>query len=166
MNKYYEALSFHDVSYERFDHAPVFTCEDARRIVPDLPGIPNKNLFLKDKKEGRYFLIVLDEAKRLDISGMGSLLNVGRLSMGSPDDLAQILGIMPGSVSLLALINDADRCVSVIIDQEVWNGELIQCHPGVNTSTLIIPRDDIHRFLKALGYDVVVMDLPKLDAAA
>jgi Ala-tRNA(Pro) deacylase len=166
MNKYYEALSVHNVSYEKVDHPPVFTCEDARRLVPDLPGVPNKNLFLKDRKGERYFLIVLGEASRLDISSTGTLLSGGRLSMGSPEDLERILGIRPGSVSLMALINDTDRRVSVIIDEEVWNGESIQCHPGVNTSTLIIARNDMDRFLKALGYDVKVMDLPKLPAVA
>lgn len=163
MNKYYEALSRYNIPYEKYDHAPVFTCEDAKRIIPDLPGVANKNLFLKDKKEGRYFLIVLEESRRLDISRMGCLLNVGRLTMGSPDDLVKILGIKPGSVSLMALVNDEARCMSVIIDQEIWNSELIQCHPGVNTSTLIIPRDDMDRFLKALGYEITVMELPKID---
>lgn len=82
------------------------------------------------------------------------------MSFASPDRLKQYLGIEPGAVSLLSLVNDQSHNVEVIIDQEVWTYEAMQCHPLVNTATLVIPKQDIEKFITATGHNLGLVEIP------
>ena len=87
-------------------------------------------------------------------------LEASRLSFASPDRLKKYLEINPGSVSLLALLNDTEKKVEVFIDNELWNAETILCHPLVNTSTLAVPRDGIKQFLERTGHALRLIEVP------
>lgn len=154
-------LSEHEIPYERVDHPPVYTCEEAEELVPSMPGVHTKNLFVRDKKGRNHFLVVVSDTKSVDLKALSAKLSVTNLSLGSPSRLQKYLGVEPGSVSLLAIVNDEQSEVEVVLDRDIWNGEAIQCHPLVNTSTLAIEQGDIEKFLKITNHDLQVINIPE-----
>tara|TARA_B100001540_G_scaffold176446_1_gene155751 strand:- start:619 stop:1071 length:453 start_codon:yes stop_codon:yes gene_type:complete len=148
------------VSYERFDHPAVYTVSEAKKLSPEMDGASTKNLFLRDKKGIRHFLVVVPQDKQVDLKELSSILEASRLSFASPDRLKKYLGIEPGSVSILALLNDPEKTVEVFVDNELWNAEIILCHPLVNTSTLAITRDGIKQFLEKTGHNLMLVEIP------
>ncbi len=156
----YTFLSDHRIDYQRFDHPPVYTVADVQRLAPDLPGAKTKNLFLCDQKGKNHFLVMLAHDKRVDLKGLQELLGVGKLRFGSASRLERFLGVEPGSVSFLAIINDKDKAVSVIMDKPLWASESFQFHPLVNTATLTISRENIERFAEMTGHAISVLDVP------
>jgi Ala-tRNA(Pro) deacylase len=161
----YEVLDAHGIAYERCDHPAVFTAAEVKLLVPPLDGTHTKNLFLRDKKGRHHVLVVVGSDKQVDIKALSSVLGLGHLSFGSPERLLRYLGIEPGSVSLLALLNDVNREVEVFVDRELWNATALQCHPLVNTATLVISREGIERFLHATGHKYRLVDVPTSPAA-
>ena len=158
----YQFLTQNGITYERVDHPPVLTCEQAEQLVPSMPGVHTKNLFVRDKKGRRHFLVVVDHRKPIDLKALSSLLGVTNLSLASSERLKRYLGIGTGAVSLLAIINDVEGAVHVVLDEDVWNADALQCHPLVNTSTLAIRRSDIERILEITGHKWTVVGIPKI----
>ena len=160
----YQFLEAHRIEYQRFDHPPVFTVADVHRLTPDLPGAGTKNLFFRDKKGTRHFLVVVPDDKRVDLKKLPSCLESARVSFGSPRRLKENLGIEPWSVSLLSIFNDRDhQKVVVFIDSGLWKADAFQFHPLVNTSTLVISKDGIQQFLSATGHQWKVLEVPSPD---
>jgi len=157
----YAYLEKNGISYERHDHPPVYTVDDVNRLIPELAGAKTKNLFLRDGKGKRHYLIVVPDEKRVDLKALPAVIGAKRISFASPDRLKTHLGISPGSVSLLAIFNDRKRhAVEVFIDQAIWKADAFQFHPLVNTSTLTIPKEGIERFLDATGHAANIIDVP------
>jgi Ala-tRNA(Pro) deacylase len=156
----YRFLKDHHIAYERHDHPAVFTVEDVRRLVPPLPAAETKNLFLRDQKGARHFLVIVPAAKRVAIKTLHAVIGSGRLSFGSAGRLKKYLGVDPGAVTLLALINDRDHEVELIIDEELWKQEAFQFNPLVNTSTLVISRNNLKRFLDLTGHKAKLLAVP------
>ena len=160
MTDIYAFLDAERIPYERFDHPPVYTVAEAERLVPPLPATHTKNLFLRDRKGERHFLVVVGFEKMVDLKGLARLLGVRKLGFGSPERLRRYLGVEPGAVSLLALVNDEAGAVEVVIDRPLWEARALACHPLVNTSTLTIARADMARFLRATGHSPRLVDVP------
>jgi Ala-tRNA(Pro) deacylase len=156
----YEFLTRHDIAYQRQDHPAVFTCEEALRLVPPLPGAKTKNLFLRDRKGRRHFLVVVGYEKAVDLKALTKVLGVSKLGFASAERLQRYLGVDPGAVSMLGVLNDTQAEVELIVDRELWKAEAFQCHPLVNTSTLVISRKDLQRFFEATGHLVRLLDVP------
>jgi Ala-tRNA(Pro) deacylase len=156
----YRYLSEHSIDYERHDHPPVFTCEEAERLVGELPAAKAKNLFLRDKKGRRHFLIVVGYEKAIDMKALSSLLGIGGLSFASPERLKKYLGVDPGAVTILGLVHDVDKEVCVIFDEGLWHAAAFRCHPLVNTSTLVISKENLERFLDLTGHKACILDVP------
>ncbi|MEE4605449.1 MAG: YbaK/EbsC family protein, partial [Desulfobacteraceae bacterium] len=116
MTDVYQFLADHHIEYQRHDHPAVFTVADVERLVPPLPAAKTKNLFLRDKKGKRHFLVVVPARKRVDIKALGAAIGAGQLSFGSPARLKRYLGVDPGSVTILALIRDSGHAVEVVFD--------------------------------------------------
>ena len=154
-------LDEHQIDYERFAHPPVYTVEDVNRLLPDVPAASIKNLFLRDGKGKRHFLVVMPGEKRLDLKALGKSTGIGRISFGSPDRLQRFLGVTPGAVTLLAVINDPAGAVEVLIDETLWEtAPAFQFHPMVNTSTLVFSKESVEQFLTATGRSFEVVDVP------
>jgi Ala-tRNA(Pro) deacylase len=153
-------LRRHGISAPRHEHPAVMTCEEAERLVPRLPGAKSKNLFLRDKKGLRHLLVTVPPERAVDLNALGAALGVGRLGFGSPERLQKHLGITPGSVSLLALMNDHASAVEFVIDRTLWEAPTIQAHPLVNTATMVLAHADLERFLAATGHVPKVVDVP------
>ena len=146
MTTIYEFLTAHNIAYQRFDHEAVFTCEQANELCPAMPGQSIKNLFLYDKRTEQHFLIVVPNGKRVDLKELKMQLGLSNLSFASEERLQKYLGVTPGSVTLLGLINDIFQMVTVILDVELKD-KALQCHPLINTATLVIAGDAIEKFI-------------------
>ena len=160
MTDIYQFLNDNKIEFERFDHPPVYTVNDVKRLASDLPGVKTKNLFLRDKKGQRHFLVSVPAEKRVDLKRLAQALESAKLSFGSLDRLKKYLGIDPGAVSLLAIINDSERAVEVFVDNETWGADAFQYHPLVNTSTLTIKKDALERFLEKDGHTYRIIEVP------
>lgn len=156
-------LAQNGIAYERHDHPPVYTCEEASRLSPPLPGAKTKNIFLRDKRGTAHFLLISGEQKRADLRRLAHLIDSDKPSLASPERLRKHLGIEPGAVSLLAVINDHLLTVRVVIDRSLWRAEALQCHPLINTSTLIISRNDAEKILKLTKHEPLLVDVPEID---
>lgn len=140
-------------------HAPVFTVEEAQRLKGDLPGAHTKNLFLRDKK-GTMWLVVALFDRDVDLKALGPQLDArGRLSFGSPDRLMRYLGVIPGSVTPFAVINDLGGRVSVALDRALGDQEVWNAHPLDNAMTTAVRGEDMIRFLEAVGHQPRWVDL-------
>jgi Ala-tRNA(Pro) deacylase len=157
----YSFLEHAQIPYERFDHPAVFTCEEAERLTPNMPGIHTKNLLLRDKKGKRHILVIVGFEKSVDLKELSTILDIRTLSFASEDRLKTHLGVDPGAVTLLGLIHDKDHNVDIVIDEGIWNAESIQCHPLVNTATLVIPHKGIESFLHKTGHKPMIVNVPE-----
>jgi Ala-tRNA(Pro) deacylase len=162
-----EFLARHGIDALRFEHAPVMTVEESERLVPRLPGAKTKNLFLRDKKGARHFLVTVPHDLPVDLDALGGQLDAGRLGFASAERLLRHLGITPGSVSLLALVNDPAHAVEFVIDRRLWEASAVHAHPLANDATMVIPHAGLERFLAATGHRVRIIDVPgRRNAAA
>jgi Ala-tRNA(Pro) deacylase len=157
----FDLLHARGIAYERCDHPAVFTTAQAEQLVPPLPGAKAKNLFLRDNHSSRRFLLVVPYAKRVDLARLAAGLSIRKLSFASADELQAVLGVTPGAVSLLALVNDAGHRAELLVDAGTWAADAIQCHPLVNTATVVLRHVDLQRFLEATGHVPVVLDVPE-----
>lgn len=149
------------ISYARHDHEPVFTCDEAARALPDIGAAAHtKNLFLRDKKGRRHWLVVTLCSKAVDLRALAERIGADNLSLGSAERLAARLQITPGAVTALALISDPGHAVELVVDADVWRHDTLCCHPLVNTSTLILSRGDLQRFFEFTGHTPLIVDVP------
>ena len=149
----------HGIEAARHEHPPVMTVEESERLVPRLPGAKTKNLFLRDKKGARHILVTVPHDMKVDLQALGTKLAADRLGFASADRLMKHLGVTPGSVSLLGLVNDTQHAVEFVIDRRLWEAEAVHAHPLVNTATLVIPHAQLERFLAATGHAPRIVDL-------
>jgi len=140
------------VASETIEHPPLFTVEQSKALRGEIPGEHTKNLFLKDKK-GRFFLVTAVENTIIDLKRLHEIVGgSGRLSFGNPDQLMAHLGVTPGSVTALAVVNDEAGLVTTILDERLAAHGRINCHPLVNTMTTGLAWTDLLRFLDAVGH--------------
>jgi Ala-tRNA(Pro) deacylase len=142
-------------------HEAVFTVAESRAIKAAIPGAHTKNLFLKDRKD-RLFLVTARDETKVDLKRLHEPLGAsGRLSFGSADLLRAVLGVEPGSVTPLAVVNDREGQVGVILDATLMAFERINVHPLVNTMTTGLSRDDLVAFLTDASHPPRVLSLPE-----
>ncbi len=153
-------LRRHQIHALRHEHPPVMTVEESLRLVPKLPGAKTKNLFLRDKKGRRHFLVTVPHDKAVDLDSLAEALGVNGVGFASAERLQKHLGLKPGSVSLLGLVNDDTRAVEFVIDRTSWEAKAVHAHPLVNTATMVISHADLERFLAATGHVPRVIDVP------
>ncbi|HVN35227.1 MAG TPA: prolyl-tRNA synthetase associated domain-containing protein [Casimicrobiaceae bacterium] len=147
----------------RHEHPAVMTVEESLRLVPRFPGAKTKNLFLRDKKARRHFLVTVPHDIAVDIDALGAMLGVSGVGFASAERLQKYLGIAPGSVSLLALVNDEALAVEFVIDRALWEADAVHAHPLVNTATMVLSHADLERFLAATRHAPRVIDVPRRD---
>lgn len=156
----YDYFSTEHIVYERLDHPPVFTADEAERLVPKARGAHAKNLLVEDRKDGRLFMLTVPFGVRVDLAGTAAVLGTNKLRFASAEIMLSTLGITPGAVSMLALVNDRAGRVTLVLDQTLCEAEAVQCHPLVNTATLVIDRENLFRFLTAIDHEPQVIPVP------
>ena len=149
------------IPFQCFKHPAVRTCEESARLCPEMPGMHTKNLFLKDEKNRRHMLLSLPHGKVAHLKEVGKMYGIKSPSLASVEDLKKYLGIEPGAVTLLGLMNDPDHHVEVFLDEELWKHDQIGCHPLVNTATFVIRREDMEKFFRATGHIYRVCAVPE-----
>lgn len=150
-----EALS---IPVSTVEHPPVFTVEEAKASRGKIAGRHTKNLFLRNKK-GRMWLVVCPEDRQVDLRSLASKLGAGRLSFGSPERLMTFLGVIPGSVTPFAAVNDLGGDVCVVLDRELLAHAVLNFHPLTNTKTTSITPNDLLRFLASEHHAPEICDL-------
>lgn len=156
-HKVLEMLDELGIEVQRFEHPPVFTVEQANRHRGDIPGGRTKNLFLRNKKGRRHYLVVTDAEKTIDLKSLKEQVGESALSFASPERLQKYLGLTPGSVSPFGIINDVNDEVTVLLDRDLLRHDALGFHPNVNTATLVIPTQDFQRFLDHCGNAVKIL---------
>jgi Ala-tRNA(Pro) deacylase len=156
----YAFFAEHGIEYQRFDHPAVYTVEEAKRLVPPMPGAKTKNLFLRNRSGKRHFLVVIGYDKAADLKALTKTLGVSKLGFASPERLLRYLGVEPGAVSILGLLNDRGHAVEVVVDRAIWEAKAISAHPLVNTSTLVLSHEGLARFLEATGHQPRLLNVP------
>lgn len=156
----YDLLARLGIQHSTIEHPPLHTVEESRALRGEIAGGHVKNLFVKDKG-GNFFLITAQEDSPLDLKTMDKVIGAkGRISFASAEQLLAYLGILPGSVSPLALVNDTGCAVRFILERKLLDHDVLNVHPLVNTRTSSIARDDLIAYVKATGHEIAVMDLP------
>ncbi|MDX9930212.1 MAG: prolyl-tRNA synthetase associated domain-containing protein [Bacteroidales bacterium] len=147
----YSYLDSLGITFEYHEHPPVPTIEAALEHWKDLDSGLCKNIFFRNHKGNRHYLVILEHSRQLIIHDLEKRLRQGKLSFASDERLKKWLGLEPGAVSPFGLINDTERHVYLFIDRELLSYERLAFHPNVNTATLVIRTSDLIRFLDARG---------------
>jgi Ala-tRNA(Pro) deacylase len=163
-----ELLAFLDtlgVGWARHAHPPVFTVEEARTLRGDLPGAHVKNLFLRDRAGG-FWLAVCREDRRIRVRDLSRAAGAKDPSFASAEALRVTLGVEPGAVTPLALVNDRPPTVRLLLDPAILAGDLVNVHPLRNDATLALSPAGLRRFLAATGHASQEVDFDRLEALA
>lgn len=142
------------IAFTRHEHPAVFTVEEANEHWAGIDATHCKNLFLRNQKGNRHYLVILKHDKKADLRAVADQIGDGKLSFGSPERLMAQLGLTPGSVSPFGLINNADHQVRVVVDRDLKAAERLGFHPNLNTATLTITFGDFEKFVAACGNTV------------
>jgi len=143
------------------DHPAVFRVEEGLELKAAMPGAHTKNLFLKDKK-GRLWLISARQDTVIDLKRAPQAMGSDRLSFGNETLLYETLGLTPGSVTALGLINDPDQRVTFVLDKALWDADIVNFHPLTNTATTALSQADFRRFLTLIEREPIVIDFCQL----
>lgn len=155
-------LKNNGVEYLYFPHPAVMTAAQAAIFMADAPGVSGKNLFLRDKKGRRYVLLMTIGEKRVDLKQWSVQESLGKLSFADSQALTEYLDVCSGAVGPLALINDLQRKIEVYIDCELWKYGAIQCHPLVNTASLVLTTVAMEKFFALTGHSFRLVDVPSV----
>ena len=147
------------IPFAAHEHAAVFTVAESRRVDADIPGRHTKNLFLKDAG-GAFWLVTVPAEARVDLKALPQAIGCKRVSFGKPDDMERLIGITPGSVTPLAMINAAPGTITVVLDAGLAAAERINVHPLRNTGTLGLAGADVLRLLGHWGHVPLVAAIP------
>ena len=147
------------IPFERFEHAPVSTVEDGMRAWADIDAAHCKNLFLRNQKGDRHYLLIVTHTKRVDLRAVAVQIGDGKLSFASPERLMKWLGVAPGGVSPFGLINDSEHHVRLFIDRDLKRAHRISFHPNDNTRTITLAFVDFERFLAECANPVTYVDV-------
>jgi len=146
--KVLETLERLNIPFEIYEHPPLPTIEIAREYWKDINATHCKNLFFRNHKGNRHYLVILDWLHPLDIHDLEKRLKQGKISFASQERMDKYLGVKAGSVSAFSLINDTNNHVYVFIDVNLKNSDKISFHPNINTASVVIDFRDFERFLK------------------
>ena len=147
----YERLSAQGIAFVRHEHDAVATVHEAAEHWAGIDAMHFKNLFVRNQKGTRHYLLIVRHSKRADLRAIAEQIGDGKLSFGSPERLMAHLGVTPGSVSPFGLIHDRDQKVRVVIDRDLKSADRVSFHPNINTVTITLSRSDFEKFLVGCG---------------
>jgi len=159
MDSVKQFLTSNHIEYTLHEHPAVYTVEEAEKYRGDIKGLACKNLFLRDQKKRRFFLLVLPAKKQTDLKKFSRAGDTGKLSFASKELLFEKLGLDPGAVSPFGLINDRTHEVEVFVDKEVYDADSVGFHPNINTATLELTGEMFRKYLSILRHEIRVIEL-------
>ena len=157
----YDLLDKLGIPYERVDHDAADTIPACEEVETYLGAKICKNLVLCNRQKTDFYLLLMDGEKPFRTKDLSKQIGSSRLSFAAPEDMEKHLGVTPGSATVLAMMNDKDHAVKLILDKSVAEAQRFGCHPCMNTSTLALSMVDIRtKFLPRLGIEPLLVDLP------
>jgi Ala-tRNA(Pro) deacylase len=147
----YDLLVKLSIKFDYHEHPPVATIDDAIIHWKDYNSGRCKNIFFRNHKGDRHYLVILEHLRQLNIHDLEKRLKQGKLTFASDQRLKKYLGMEPGSVSPFGLINDIDHHVHLFIDEKLSESDRLAFHPNVNTATLVVSKSDFLKFLEYTG---------------
>jgi len=148
-----------DINYEIYEHKPLPTIEVAMEVWKDIDSTHCKNLFFRNHKGNKHYLVILESNHKLDVHDLEHRLKQGKISFASQKRMDKYLGIQAGSVSPFGLINDTENHVHLFLDKNLLNSKKISFHPNVNTASLVINFQDLLKYLNAVGNSYEFIEL-------
>ena len=157
--KVVEKLKELDIPFELVEHEPVLTTEQADAFIEGIEGVRTKTMFLTNKKKTQYYLLIMDDKKRLDMDHFKVQVGADRIRMASLDSLAEKMKLPPGTVSPFGLLNNKEKDIQVYFDKDIINEERMCFHPNTNEKTIFVATSDLFKFLQVIGYSYEVVEL-------
>ncbi|MCY7032311.1 MULTISPECIES: prolyl-tRNA synthetase associated domain-containing protein [Streptococcus] len=146
------------ITFDVVEHPPAFTTEQADSYIEDMEGVRTKTMFLTNKKKTQYYLLIMDDKKRLDMDNFKVQVGADRIRMASLDSLAEKMSLPAGTVSPFGLLNNEEKDVQVYFDKEIIGEERMTFHPNTNEKTIFVSTRDLFKFLQDLGYSYQVLE--------
>lgn len=148
-----------DIKYEMVDHPAAKTTAEADAYIAGKIGVRTKSMFLKDKKKN-FYLVIMDDAKRMDFKEFQELTGTKRISMAHDSDIEDQLGLEAGIVSPFGIMNNTAHNIQIYFDQDMLDENIpLTFHPNINTHTIFLSAADLMKFIKAQGFDYQIIDL-------
>lgn len=157
--KIYNILNKLNIEYNVVEHEAVYTAEQLVILNHITKGCQCKNLFLRNAKGNKYYLIVVRGDKHVDLNSLKEKIGSSRLSFASPERLYNVLKLLPGSVNPFSLVNDTEKKVELYIDEDVIKEEYLNFHPNINTKTVNISKEGFKKFLEYLKYPLQIIEV-------
>lgn len=155
----YKTLHQMNISYDLVEHLPALTTEEADSYIEGKEGVRTKTLFLCNRKKSIYYLVIMDDAKRLEMKKLGELMGEKGMQFGSAEKLMEKLSVVTGAVSLFGLLNNAEHDMKICLEKAILAEPIMTFHPNDNTKTIFISTDDMLKFITSLGYEYSIIDL-------
>lgn len=155
----YQLLDELKITFDYHEHPPAPTIGEAMKYWKDIEAIHCKNLFFRNHKGNRHYLVILDHRRNLGVHELEQRLKQGKLTFASPERMQRFLGVKPGSVSPFGLIHDLEHHVHLFIDSQLRDARRISFHPCDNTASLVITWSDFLRFLNFMSNSYEFLDL-------
>ena len=157
----YDLLDSLGIEYRRIDHEHADTIEACHQVERLLGGEICKNLFLTNRQQTDFYLLFMPGEKPFKTKLLSHQLGVSRLSFAGPEHMEKLLGVTPGSVTVLGLMNDGDKSVRLLMDRDLLGKAFFACHPCINTSSIrFTTKDLLEKVIPALGHEATFVDLP------
>lgn len=147
------------IPFQIVEHEPVLTTEQADRFIEGIEGVRTKTMFLTNKKKRNFYLVIIDDAKRLDMDVFKEIVEENRIKMASAETLNDKMMLLPGTVSPFGLLNNRDKDIQVYFDQEIVSEERMCFHPNTNEKTIFVNTEDLFTFLKVFWYEPHIIKL-------
>ena len=147
------------ITFHIVEHEPALTTEQADRFIEGIEGVRTKTMFLTNKKKRNFYLLIMDDAKRLDMDVFKDIVEEKQIKMASAETLNDKMMVPPGVVSPFGLLNNRDKDIQVYFDQEIVSEERMCFHPNTNEKTIFVNTEDLFTFLKEIGYEPHVIQL-------
>ncbi len=157
--KVLDTLKELDITYDMYEHPPLPTIEMALEYWKDLPSTHCKNLFFRNHKGNKHYLVVFECHQQMAIHQIEKMLKQGKLSFASEQRMEKYLGLRPGSVSPFGLINDTEKHVKLFLDKNLKDAPLLSFHPNDNSASLVVKNEDFIKFLQYWGGEYEFLDL-------
>lgn len=155
----YEYLEKQEIPFEYYEHPEAPTIEIAAQYYRGENTTLCKNLFFRNHKGNRHYLVIMDSRHAMDIHDIERRLHQGKLSFASPERMMKYLGVRPGSVSLFTLVNDINHEVTLFVDSQLLKAEKVSFHPNDNIASLVIKVEDMLKFIRRIGNAYEILDL-------
>ena len=148
------------ITFDVVEHPPVFTTEQADSYIEGMEGVRTKSMFLTNRKKTQYYLLIMDDKKRLDMDDFKVQVGADRIHMASADSLAEKMQLSPGTVSPFGLLNNEEKDILVYFDKDIVSEDIMTFHPNTNEKTIFIKIQDLFRFLDSIGFTYEFLTLP------